>query len=264
MDPKHTLDLFQSDIQFFFTDIDDTMTTDGQLTSEAYNCLWKLREKKIKVIPVTGRPAGWCEMIARLWPVDGVIGENGAFYFRYVNKKMHREYDPGTQPVESNQQKLSAIKKEILDNVKSVAVASDQFCRQMDLAIDFCEDVPKASEEDIQKVVSIFKKHGAQAKVSSIHVNGWFGNYNKVSMTKLFLKREFDLDLTKIQSKIAFSGDSPNDEPMFELFENSFAVANINRFLNQIKNRPKYIAKNECGLGFVEIVEKILSKKTTS
>mgnify|MGYP000314140842 CR=1 FL=1 len=67
-------------------DIDDTLTTDGRLTAEAYGALEALKRNGRIVVPITGRPAGWCDHIARMWPVDAVVGENGAFTMRYDRK----------------------------------------------------------------------------------------------------------------------------------------------------------------------------------
>lgn len=249
---------FNSKIQFLLTDIDDTLTDEGQLPAESYAALWQLQQKGVHVIPITGRPAGWCEMIARMWPVSGIVGENGGFYFRYHNKKMHRDFffDESTQ--QQNRQKLKTIEAEVLKEVPGSALASDQFCRLMDLAIDFCEDVPALPKSEVQKIVSIFERHGAIAKVSSIHVNGWFGKYDKLTMALKFLKTEFEIEAEEAKKVCAFSGDSPNDEPMFAYFPHSFAVANINHFLDQIKNPPTYVATKNGGKGFVEIAAVIL------
>ncbi|MES2855568.1 MAG: HAD family hydrolase, partial [Bdellovibrionota bacterium] len=129
-------------------------------------------------------------------------------------------------------------------------------------AVDFSEDVKPLSEKEIDRIVSIFEKHGAQAKVSSIHVNGWFGTYDKLSMCKEYAKRELKLDLDKTNEKFAFSGDSPNDEPMFAFFKNSFAVANIQNFITRIKDKPAYVAAKEGGQGFVEIANALVRKNS--
>lgn len=250
---------FNSRIQFLLTDIDDTLTDEGQLGEQAYSALWKLHKAGIHVIPITGRPAGWCEMIARQWPVSGIVGENGGFYFRYKNKQMHRKFFFDEKTQKENRNKLNLIEKEVLSSVNGSAVASDQFCRLMDLAIDFCEDVPKLPANDVQRIVDIFKKHGAEAKVSSIHVNGWFGKYDKLSMSLDFLKTEFSISAEEAKKVCAFSGDSPNDEPMFSYFPHSFAVANIAEFVSQIKNKPQYVSNSRGGLGFSEIAQRILS-----
>lgn len=209
-------------------------------------------------MPVTGRPAGWCELIARLWPVAGVVGENGAFYFRYHHKKMERHFALDEKTRTDNQTKLMSIREEILLNVPGSALASDQFCRLFDLAIDFCEDVPPLPDSDVKKIVSIFQKHGATAKVSSIHVNGWFGHYDKLSMCKEFCSRALGFDLESRKNECAFIGDSPNDEPMFAYFEKSFAVSNVRPFLNQIQAKPKYITPSPGGRGFVELTDLLL------
>lgn len=197
-------------------------------------------------------------MIARVWPVSGIIGENGGFYFRYHNKKMHRHFFFNENIQLQNRAKLEVIRKEVLQKIPGCDIASDQFCRLMDLAVDFCEDVPALPKAQIDQIVDIFKAHGATAKVSSIHVNGWFGNYDKVSMAQTFLQNEFQLTPEQIKNHCAFSGDSPNDEPMFAFFPHSFAVANLTKFENQIKNFPTYIASQNGGLGFVEIANTIL------
>lgn len=255
---------FNSPIKFLLTDIDDTLTDEGLLGPDAYSAIWDLHRAGISIIPVTGRPAGWCEMIARVWPVAAVVGENGGFYFRYDQsaKKMHRHFvfDSKTQLL--NREKLNLIEAEVLTSIPGSAVASDQFSRLMDLAIDFCEDVPRLSESDVDRIVSIFKAHGAQAKVSSIHVNGWFGSYDKVTTSLLLLKNEFSLSKDEALEICAFSGDSPNDEPMFETFRHSFAVANLSQFIPKLKAKPTYIANQRGGLGFTEIARQIIASRS--
>lgn len=249
---------FQQPLQFLLTDIDDTLTDEGRLGSEAYSAMWTLHNAGIKIIPVTGRPAGWCEMIARQWPVAGVVGENGAFTFFYEKQKMQRHFAIEESQRLHNQEALKLLQSEILNLVPGTAVASDQFCRMFDLAIDFAEDVPRLSQENISRIVQIFQKQGAQAKVSSIHVNGWFGSYNKLSESLFFLKNHFALSPEQIKLNCGFIGDSPNDEPMWEYFPNSFGVANVLDFNKSLKNPPQYICKNRGGLGFAELAQRLL------
>jgi HAD superfamily hydrolase (TIGR01484 family) len=249
---------FDSKLKFLLTDIDDTLTDEGRLGPEAYAAMWRLHDAGVKVVPVTGRPAGWCEMIARVWPVAGVVGENGGFYFRYAKQKMIRNFHFDFETQLKNRERLNRIQEDILRLVPGCALASDQFCRLMDLAIDFCEDVPALDRAAVDKIVSIFKQHGAIAKVSSIHVNGWFGTYDKLTKSLQFLDREFGVSASEAKSFCGFSGDSPNDEPMFDYFPHSFAVANISGFLPDLKSKPSYLATRRGGLGFVEIADQIL------
>lgn len=255
-----TLSSFPSGIRYLFSDIDDTMTSHGKLPAAAYEMLWSLSQKGIAVIPVTGRPAGWCDMIARFWPVRGIIGENGGFYFSYDenNKKMNRHWFSAEDVRTKNAEKLKRIEHEVLAQVPGAAISADQFSRVFDLAIDFCEDVAPLSADKIQHIVSIFEKHGAIAKVSSIHVNGWFGNYDKLSMCREFCKRELGFDLDQNQERVAFVGDSPNDEPLFAAFKNSVGVANVNAFAKTMKTLPRYVCGGEGAAGFVELGQVLL------
>lgn len=249
---------FTQKIQYLLTDIDDTITTNGQLSAESYSAISKLKQHGITVIPVTGRPAGWCDMIARFWPIDAVIGENGGLYYRYHDKKMQRWNFSDEKTLAENQKKLQIIAAEIKQKIPNAAISADQFCRIYDLAIDFCEDIPRLTDAEIKQIVGVFHAHGATAKVSSIHVNGWFGNFNKVTTAKLLLQKEFGLTESQILEQCAYVGDSPNDEPLFESFHHTFGVANIRNFSSQMKHLPAYISSSESGHGFCEIVEKII------
>lgn len=261
MKPISEIQKTKSKIRYVLSDIDDTMTDHGQMHAKAYSAMWKLKQHGIELIPVTGRPAGWCEMIARLWPVAGVIGENGGFYFRYdlKQKKMLRHFFCDEKAQTLNRQKLNKLTEKILSEVPGSALASDQFCRLMDLAIDFCEDVPALPTKDVEKIVKIFDEAGAHAKVSSIHVNGWFGEYNKLSQTLQFLKDLYNLSSDQAKEQCLFIGDSPNDEPMWEFFPKGVAVQNIQNFISKINFKPAYICNNPGGEGFAEMVDTICS-----
>jgi HAD superfamily hydrolase (TIGR01484 family) len=253
-----TLNAYKANAKFVLTDIDDTLTDEGRLGSEAYQAMWDLHHAGVHVIPVTGRPAGWCEMIARAWPVSGVIGENGGFYFRYHKRQMRRHFFCDEKTQRENREKLDSLKEKILKEVPGCALASDQFARLMDLAIDFCEDVPALPRAQGRKIVELFEQAGAHAKVSSIHVNGWFGDYDKLSQSLEFLRREFGVSPDDAKTACAFIGDSPNDEPMWRYFPNGFAVANIQNFLDDVEHKPAYVADFRGGRGFAQIATRIL------
>ncbi|MBT8349871.1 MAG: HAD-IIB family hydrolase, partial [Deltaproteobacteria bacterium] len=219
----------KSTIGYVLTDIDDTLTIKGRLPSIAFAAMENLQKKGVSVIPITGRPAGWCDHIARMWPVDGVVGENGAFYFKYddATKKMIRRYFKTEKERKEDWRKLEKIKQAIIKKISGCRVSADQSYREADLAIDFCEDVPPLSIKDIDRIATCFNEAGAQAKISSIHVNGWFGNYDKLTMTRLFFEEVFSVSLDQIKKRIIFTGDSPNDSPMFSYFPHSVGVANV-------------------------------------
>lgn len=250
-------------IRTVLTDIDDTLTNDGRLPGAAYQALERLQRAGITVVPVTGRPAGWCDMIARVWPVDGVIGENGAFYFRHdpERHRMIRRYAKSAEARSLDRSRLAAIEREVLQEVPGAAVASDQAYREADLAIDFCEDVPPLSAADIDRIVGIFVRHGATAKISSIHVNGWFGNYDKLSMSRMFLREVLGEDMDAARNGIVFAGDSPNDAPMFGFFPNAVGVANVLRFADRLSAQPAWVTGSEGGAGFVELADALIGAR---
>ena len=242
-------------------DIDDTLTTDGRLTAEAYAALEKLHVAGLTVIPVTGRPAGWCDHIARMWPIDGVVGENGAFYFRYQRKARYllKRYVDEASVRAEHRLRLDSLRERILATVPGCAVASDQNYRETDLAIDYREDVAPLSADAVAHVVALFEAAGATAKVSSIHINGWFGDYDKLSMTRRLFAEQLYTDLEAKKDRFVFVGDSPNDAPMFAFFPHSVAVANIADFAGRLEAEPAYVTENRGGAGFGELADTLLS-----
>lgn len=259
-------------IRFVLMDIDDTLTLGGKLPAEAYDALWRLRGAGLVVIPVTGRPAGWCDMIARQWPVDGVIGENGALAFWEEDgpagsaagsggRVLKQEFHPAA--VRNDHPALAAVRERAFHEVPGLRPAKDQFARMFDIALDFAEEEPVLPLSAAEKVRSIAVEEGARAKISSIHVNVWMGNYDKLSMAERFLKKRFGLESTPL-SAVVFAGDSPNDEPMFARFPLACGVANVERYSACMKTLPAFTASKEGGEGFAEIAGTILAKQAVS
>lgn len=247
------------------TDIDDTLTLDGRLPAVAYEALERLQAAGIAVIPVTGRPAGWCDLIARLWPVDGVVGENGAFYYRYdrAARRMVRRYHATEEERAEGRRRLAEIEARVLRDVPGCRIAADQPFREADLAVDFAEDVAPLPAAAVARIVDLFEEHGACAKVSSIHVNGWFGAYDKLGMAKRLLADAFGLsvDRPRDNARVVFVGDSPNDEPMFGFFQNSVGVANFAAFAATAVHPPRWLTERDGGTGFREVAECLLDAR---
>lgn len=243
------------------TDIDDTLTDHGRLPAEVHAALRNLQAAGLVVVPVTGRPAGWCDLIARQWYVDGVVGENGALWFRYdvARRKMLSLYSRDLGQRQHDRGRLNRIRDEVFAKVPGTAVASDQDYRISDLAIDYCEDVDPLPVSDVDRIVEIFHAHGATAKVSSIHVNGWFGNHDKLTMARRALAETFGLDVDADRERIFFVGDSPNDAPMFAQFPHAVGVANIRAFESSIEHLPRYVTAAPAASGFVEFAERLLA-----
>lgn len=258
MRPFTAIDPGQAEkIRYILCDIDDTITTAGKLPVESYAALWRLHEAGYRVIPVTGRPAGWCDLIVRQWPVAAVVGENGAFVCFFQDGQKRTFTHPSVAAGDA-QGRLAAVRDACLAGVPGCRVAKDQFARIYDLAIDFNEDPPHLGLEAAEKIRDIARSMGAVAKVSSIHVNIWFGNYNKLDMTRLFLREMLGEDDDTIREKVLFFGDSPNDEPMFAFFPASCGVANIKPFVERMTHLPAFVAEEESGKGFSLAVEHLL------
>ena len=251
-------------VRAVLADIDDTISSDGRITAAAYGALERLQQAGFIVVPVTGRPAGWCDLIARMWPVDAVVGENGAFFMRYdrVRRRLFTRLQDGVAADASLQARIRGVGERILREVSGTAWASDQNYRLADIAIDFCEDVPPLPQEAVDRIVALMRKEGLTAKVSSIHVNGWYGSYDKLGMTRTLFAEVFGIDLDARRAEFVFVGDSPNDAPMFGFFPLSVGVANVVHFAARIEHEPKYVTQGESGSGFVELAERLLARGT--
>ena len=258
MIPIHNLPSSDAiDISCVCTDIDDTLTLEGRLLPESFDALWRLRDAGIRVVPVTGRPAGWCDCIIREWPVDAIVGENGAFCWYRDNGRIVEMVHP--EAIGSMEKRLSAMAQTVLERFPEASLARDQKYRIYDLAIDFREDV-NLDFETAEQIASLCRELGAVAKVSSIHVNAWFGTYDKLGMVERYLNR-IGFDERRMAREVCFCGDSPNDEPMFSFFPNSVGVANVFEMAPLMHTLPRYITSASFGRGFSEFVDVLLEKR---
>lgn len=242
-------------------DIDDTLTTEGRLTAQAYTALDRWQASGRLAVAVTGRPAGWCDHIARMWPVDAVVGENGALYFRFAGGKLVKRYQEDEAARADKRARLQAIAARILAAVPGCALSADQPYRETDLAIDFREDVAPLPLGEAERIATLMREAGLTAKISSIHVNGWFGTYDKLAMTRTLFAEQFEIDLDRANVQFAFAGDSPNDAPMFAYFANAIGVANVARFAGHLPAAPKFVTQRAAGAGFAEIVAHVLGAR---
>jgi HAD superfamily hydrolase (TIGR01484 family) len=251
-------------VRYVLTDIDDTLTDKGRLGAAAYAALERMSAAGLVVVVVTGRPAGWCDMIARQWPVSAVVGENGACAMRFDagRGRMERRFWRDAATRAGDRARLDALGQRILREVPGTALASDQPYREADLAIDYCEDVPALDAKAVERILALFRAEGATAKVSSIHVNGWFGDCDKLAMTKRYFADVLGLDLDTAREHAVFAGDSPNDEPMFAYFPNAVGVANVRRFLPVMRHQPRWVTAAEGGAGFAELAAALLDART--
>jgi len=255
-------------VEVIFTDIDGTLTgEDGRIPAQVFSTLERLRDAGLTIVPVTGRPAGWCDLIARTWPVDGVIGENGGLYFRRrvttEGEDMVRVFTQSPDVRAHNRTRLDAIATTILATHPGTGLASDQRYRELDIAIDFCEDVPPLSEEAVEKIIEDLQRQGCQVKLSNIHVNAWFGNHDKAAMCLRYAQECWSWDLKgDDRDRCMFFGDSPNDAPLFALFPLSVGVANVAEMRDKISTLPSFVTREPGAAGFVEGASRLLELRS--
>ncbi|WP_043831898.1 HAD-IIB family hydrolase [Muricoccus aerilatus] len=252
-------------LRYVLTDIDDTLTEEGRLPALAYAAMEALSVAGIAVIPVTGRPAGWCDAIARQWPVTAVVGENGALWYAEDRqaRRMLRWQAQGEAARLANRDRLMALADRAMAAVPGSALSADQPFRLFDAAVDFAEDAGPLPLEAAHRIAAVFEAGGAQAKVSSIHVNAWFGGWDKRSgIENLFAARL--APLASVIGQVAFLGDSPNDAPLFAAVPFSVGVANVVPHLDSIAAAPAYVTRAPGGRGFAEFAEGLLAARNTT
>ncbi len=247
-------------LRWVLTDVDDTMTRDGKLVSEAYATLCELAASGLRVIAVTGRSAGWGEIHLQEWPIVAAITENGAVsYYRKgsaVYALPHPTALPNATPA------LQRAREAALRAVPRARMASDNRFRLYDLAIDHAEYVvPPLSPAEVAIIVEAFERENCVAKPSSIHVNCWMGAFNKREAALALLRETEGYDDARDRSRVLYVGDAPNDEVMFSYFPNACAVANIEKWISDIKDLPSWVASRGYGEGFAEIGQRVLAAR---
>lgn len=241
-----------------FTDIDDTLTTDGAITHDALQALDDLKAAGLHVVPITGRPVGWSEPFAQSWPVDAIVAENGAVALVHQDgqplRKLYQQ-DPNTREINfaRMQQVLARIERE----VPGARRAQDSAGRETDIAIDHSE-FTQLPQPQIDAVVRLMQSEGMTATVSSIHINGWYGDHDKFAGACWIVRQLWGRDLHAELHRWVYVGDSTNDQVMFQYFAQSVGVANIRRFEAQLTHPPRYITPGERGTGFAELATHLL------
>jgi len=240
-----------------FTDIDDTLTCDGAVAPAALAALHALHAAGVPVVAITGRPLGWSLPFARAWPVAAIVAENGAVALIRHGDGVVTEYAQDEPTRSANAQRLRTVAQQVLTQVPGARLATDSAGRETDIAIDHSEfnALPAVA---VAQAVALMQAAGMTATVSSIHINGWFGDHTKLSAAHWMVRRLFGRDLQSEIDQWLFVGDSTNDQLMFEAFPLSVGVANLMRFAPQLRHWPSYITTAERGEGFAQVVCSLL------
>ncbi|GAA4423702.1 HAD-IIB family hydrolase [Acidovorax lacteus] len=243
-----------------FTDIDDTLTTDGAITPDALAALAAMRSAGLHVVPITGRPVGWSEPFALQWPVDAIVAENGSTALKpsgNKHKPLSKLYQQDSATRAVNHARMQQVLAHIEATVPGARRATDSAGRETDIAIDHSEftQLPQAA---IDQAVRLMQDAGMNATVSSIHINGWYGAHNKLEGARWIVRTLWGRDLDAELDGWVYVGDSTNDQRMFEHFPHSVGVANIARFVPQLAHLPRWVTQGERGAGFAELVHHLL------
>lgn len=254
-----------------FTDIDDTLTTEGAITPDALQALADLKAAGLHVIPITGRPVGWSEPFALSWPVDAIVAENGAVALLSSknrpqplsggHQQLSKLYQQDAATRAANYARMQQVGKRVVREVPGAVLSEDSPGRETDIAIDHSEFV-HLPPESITRAVQIMQSEGMNATVSSIHINGWFGAHNKLEGARWIVRELFGRDLDLEMANWVYVGDSTNDQLMFEAFPHSVGVANIRRFEAELSHKPRYITGGERGAGFAELAAALLAARS--
>ncbi len=242
-----------------FTDIDDTLMTDGAITPDALQALADLKAAGLHVVPITGRPVGWSAPFAASWPVDAIVAENGAVGLQHTTAHgLRKFYQQDTTTRSANFARMQQMLTHIEQVVPGAQRSRDSAGRETDIAIDHSEftHMPQSA---IDEVVRLMQAEGMTATVSSIHINGWFGEHSKLTGARWIVRELYGRDLDAEMDRWVYVGDSTNDQVMFEHFAHSVGVANIRRFESQLTHPPRYITPSERGTGFVELTRNLLA-----
>jgi HAD superfamily hydrolase (TIGR01484 family) len=244
------------------TDIDDTLTTEGAITPAALDALYRLRAAGLPVVAITGRPVGWSEPFARSWPVQAIVAENGAVALvgQPAPAPPRKLYQQPEAVRRANFERMQAVARRIVARVPGAVLAQDSPGRETDIAVDHSEFV-QLPPDRIDAVVHLMRAEGMNATVSSIHINGWYGDHHKLSGARWIVRELFGRDLDAELGQWVYVGDSTNDALMFGHFPNSFGVANVRRFEAQLACLPAYVTPGERGAGFSEVAAAILQAR---
>jgi len=245
------------------TDIDDTLTRNGIVEADARAALQRLRDADVPAIAITGRPMGWSDPFVRDGTLDAIVAENGAVALLREGGGVSIEYAQDDATRRRNAQRLRQVAAKVLREVPGTALSRDHAGRVTDIAIDHSQ-FAHLDAATIEPVVAMMRAHGMNATVSSIHINGWFGDHTKLSGARWIVQRLFGRDLDAELARWVYVGDSTNDQEMFAHFPLSVGVANLMRFADQLTVWPAYMTRGERGAGFAEVAKAIVAARDAS
>jgi HAD superfamily hydrolase (TIGR01484 family) len=238
-------------------DLDDTFLDDGALTEVAYAALFRMSRAGLRLVAVTGRPAGWGEVMARQWPVHAVVTENGAVALQRDGGVVSRWERADEAARRSRRIRIASAFESLRQRFPEVRMSDDSHARTSDLALDIGES-QRVPPDVVAAIEAAAHELGMRTFVSSVHLHLTLDPFDKATGTVAFLGDRFGDDATSARYRYAYIGDSANDAACFFAFASSFGVANVGPSLPRLSVTPRYVASKPKGAGFAEICSRIL------
>ena len=230
----------------FLFDLDDTLLDHGKLTEVAYSALFRLRESGLELYAVTGRPLTWVRLLARLFPIDGGVGENGGGMVGPGGELV----DNVTAAVRAERTaRLAELVKAVRAAFPALEPADDASERITDFTFDIGER-QKVEPPVVERVTAFARERGATVHVSSVHLHVGFDAVDKASGVVRLLKALRAVDATRALRRYAFVGDSENDAACFGAFKTTIGVANLR---GRPTLAPRFITAAPRGRGIAEL-----------
>ncbi|MGB8224566.1 MAG: HAD-IIB family hydrolase [Polyangiales bacterium] len=241
-------------------DIDDTVTRNGVLQPDAYAAMHRLSEAGFELVAVTGRPLGWTDVIARLWPVRIAVGENGAGWAWVDHTGTHEGYFCSDAQRAEQAILLETIRREVAAAMPHVKTTNDHRHRRCDLAFDVGESA-SLPRPDVDALVQLIETLGARSSVSTVHAHAVPGPWDKAAGVEQALREVLGIDLRNEIERWVFVGDSGNDAAAFERFPKSVGVANVREHLDRLHVPPRFVTDSERGAGFAELAAHLMGDR---
>jgi HAD superfamily hydrolase (TIGR01484 family) len=240
-------------------DVDDTLTRGGKLEAAAFQALWQLRNAGLALIAVTGRPLGFAELMARQWPLDAAVGENGAGYIRVTEDALLYGYYAPEAERAAHRALLEKVRARVARDAPFAQLTDDSWARRCDLAWDVAER-QQLTAAQIAQLCALIEAEGAHCLVSSVHAHAALGECDK-ARGAIQAAAALGHDIAAEPARWLFVGDSGNDAAAFSYFPLSAGVANVREHLAQLQVLPRYVSRADRGAGFAEIAEVVTGRR---
>jgi hydroxymethylpyrimidine pyrophosphatase-like HAD family hydrolase len=186
------------------------------------------------------------------------VAENGAVALVHEDgQPLRKLYQQDTATRAAHFARMQQVLARIEAEIPGARRAQDSAGRETDIAIDHSE-FTQLPQPQIDAVVGLMQSEGMTATVSSIHINGWYGDHDKFAGARWIVRELWGHDLLAELDRWVYVGDSTNDQVMFQHFAHSVGVANIRRFEAQLTHPPRHITQAERGAGFAELAHRLL------